>query len=140
MVKQKINITMIFRIIFAVWIFLWIFFLIRPDKDGQYASLLYLYAHGYNEKVSHIIGGQLSDLLIACGRDLPEGATYDIRGFEKFSIDEVRARYYLWPFRKESQDPQFIIVYGGAGNIPEGYAEYRSYPGAGKIFVKKDLI
>ena len=139
MIKIKLTKAIIFSLIFAVWIVLWIVFLVRQDKDDQYSELRYLYTHGYNDKVSHIIGAQLSDLLIACGKDLPEGATYDIRGFDKFSIAEVRARYYLWPFRKTSKDPEFIIIYGG-GNIPEGYKEYRNYPGVGSVLVRKDII
>ena len=131
--------TAVFKIILAVWVGLWMFFLVREDKRGQYSDLKHLYSHGYNEKVRHIAGDQLSDILVFCRDDLPEGATYDLAGLEKFSIAEVRARYYLWPHRRTSENPDFIIIFGARGKMPDGYQEYVSLPGAGSVLVRKDL-
>jgi hypothetical protein len=130
----------VFKILLAVWIGLWMFFLIREDKSGQYSDLKYLYSQGYNEKVRYIAGDQLSEIIAFCADNFPDGATYDITGLEKFSIAEVRARYYLWPHRRTSENPDFIVIFGAKGKVPAGYQEHVSLPGAGSVLVRKDLL
>jgi hypothetical protein len=99
------------KIIFAVWIILWIFFLAREDKDGQYSTLRYLYTHDSEEKTRYVMGGELYDFLISCRENMPAGSTYELSGFQEFSIDEVRARYFLWPLKSVSEKGEFEINY-----------------------------
>ena len=122
----------VIRIVLIVWVVLWLIFLIREDKDDQYKMLGYLYSHGYNEKVGYIVGDKVNDLILYTGRDMAGGFTYDIKGFDKFSIDEVRARYYLWPYIRVYEEPDFIIVYGPSDEI-EGYENVKKYPGIGSL-------
>lgn len=130
----------IFRGTFAVWALLWMFFLVREGKKNQYADLKYMYTHGYTDKVRYLLGEDLADLLSLSAIYLPEGATYDIEGFKRFSIDEVRARYYLWPFMRVAEDPDFIIVYGGLKDVPDGYDNYVSAGSSGRILKRKDIL
>lgn len=132
--------TLVFKIILAVWVGLWVFFLVREDKSGQYSDLKYLSSRGYNEKVRYIAGDRLSEILAFCRDDFPGGATYDISGLERFSITDVRARYYLWPHRRSSENPDFMIIFGARGKMPAGYEEHVSLPGAGSVLVRKDLL
>lgn len=120
----------VIRIMLVVWLVLWLLFLIREDKDDQYKALKYLYSHGYNQSVSYVVGDKLNDLILYAGRDMPEGSTYDIKGFSKFSIGEVRARYYLWPYVRVHKDPDYIIVYGSSAS-EVGYETVKKYPGIG---------
>ncbi|MFH1552512.1 MAG: hypothetical protein ABID83_02585 [Candidatus Omnitrophota bacterium] len=136
--SRILNKRNIFKTIFAVWIVLWIFFLIREDKDGQYRSLGYLYTHGYNDKVRYVLGDELYDFLIFCRQQIPEGSSYELVGFKKFSIYEVRARYFLWPLRHVKEDPDFKIVYEGQETPGDGYREYKRYGAKGRLLARED--
>ncbi|MEA3489281.1 MAG: hypothetical protein U9R44_02930 [Candidatus Omnitrophota bacterium] len=127
------------KLIFTVWVVLWVFFLVREDKDGQYGSLAYLYTHGYNDKVRYIMGGRLYDFLVFCERYMPKGTTFDLSGFEPFSIDEVRARYFLWPLRSVGNNPDFVIVYGETTGSPAGYKEYKRYGKTGRLLIREGI-
>jgi len=128
----------ILKTVLAVWLALWVFFLAREDKDGQYEALAYNYAHGYAEKVGFLLGKDLYDVLVTAVNDMPGGAAYRLSGFEKFSIDEVRLRYYLWPMRSSGGEADFIIFNGESERPPAGYAEYRRLGSKGGIYKRKD--
>ncbi len=130
----------ILKAVFAVWLVLWVFFLLREGKDGQYRSLGYLYTHGYDEKMRHVIGDELYDFLVFCGENMPEGATYELSGFERFSVSEVRARYFLWPLKSVGEGGDFKIVYGGGEMTSPGYALYKRYGSAGRLFKRRDGV
>ncbi len=131
--------TNIFKLILTVWLVLWLFFLIREDKDNQYQSLGYLYTHGYDEKIEYLLGGELYDFLVFCRGNMPEGSTYEILGFEKFSIKEVRARYFMWPLKSVGEDPDFKIVHGGQEADTRGYKEHKEYGPAGRLLIRGDV-
>ena len=114
----------IFNIVLIIWIVLWILFLIRPSKDGQYAELAYFYSHGYEDNVSFLLGNGLYDYIQFCKENLPAGATYELRGFKEFSIKEVRSRYHLWPLRSVKESPEYVIVYGSEELNRPGYNFY----------------
>jgi len=131
-IKKKVFL----QILFAVWVVLWVVFLIREDKDGQYRMLRDLYGLEGEEKSRYVLGGELYDLMVFCRQSIPQGSTYEILGFEKYSIDEVRARYFLWPLRAGSRDTDFKIACRGTG-APPGYVEYKRFDGNGCLLVKK---
>lgn len=106
-----------FRIILAIWVVLWLVFLLREDKDGQYRDLKYFYTHSYDDNVGYLLGEKLYAFLESCRQNIPKGSTYELSGFEKFSIYEVRARYFLWPLRSVSADPDFKIVWDGGSGV-----------------------
>ena len=138
---NKITMTKkdIFKIILIVWVVLWVFFLAREDKDGQYGTLSYLYSHKYVDKARHIIGADLFDLLMFSRVNIPEGSSYELLGFKVFSIFEVRARYFLWPLQSVEKDSDFKIVYGkGFARIP-GYNEYKRCGSSGRLLVREGL-
>jgi len=99
----------ILKIIFLIWVALWVAFLIRElfvkNSVSDYAALLSRPLEG---KHSYVTGDRLYDFIILCKKDIPEGATYKIVGVEAGSIEQRRITYYLYP-RLESQDPDFIV-------------------------------
>ncbi|MGD2278783.1 MAG: hypothetical protein PVH45_01655 [Candidatus Omnitrophota bacterium] len=124
--------------VFIAWIALWVFFLIREDKDGQYKMMGYLYAHSGEDNARYITGEKLYDFILFCKDNILPGSTYELAGFEKFSIDEVRARYYLWPLVSDADEPDFRIVYGGEVKPARGYKMYMRYGDDGYVAVRKD--
>lgn len=107
----------IFKLILAIWVALWAFFLIRADKPGQYRALFDLYSLKSEAKMRYVTGEKLYDFLLSCRGSMPEGATYELSGFKKFSIDEVRARYLLWPFKAGESEADFGIICGEKGYL-----------------------
>ena len=134
------KVRFVLRSVLLVWIVLWMIFLVRQSKRGQYTELTYLYANDYDSKVRYLLGDDLEDLLVFSAENLPRGATYDITGFERFSIKEVRARYYLWPLYRTEDYPEFIISYGAPGTAPDGYKEFGVFPGKGAVYSREEAI
>jgi hypothetical protein len=131
------NKHLVFKIILSVWLILWVLFLIREDKEGQYRSLAFMYTHGREEGMRHLYGEGLYDLAVYCAKNMREGSTYNMTGFAKFSIEEVRARYLLWPLRRVDRDADYIVMRGMEKEMP-GY-ELSGKAGDGTLWVKRSV-
>jgi len=95
------------RIIFAVWVFFWLFFLARgfvKGESGEFAEYLFLDA---SEKRAHILGEGLDAFLETCLKEIPEAATFAFSG-NLSEHDERRLVYYLYP-RLESASPEYLL-------------------------------
>jgi len=116
-VKKKI-----FFLVMVSWTILWIIFLIREDKDGQYSLLFKAYTVPVAERIKVVYGSELYGSVLFCKENMPGSPTYRIYGFEKHSIDEVRMRYLLWPAKAVSEAfPQYKIIFGGGLVDEKGY-------------------
>ena len=131
----------IFITILSTWVILWLFFLVREDKDGQYRMIGELYRSSDAEKTGTVYGAGFYDFLVFCRNAMPADATYEIRGFDKYSIDEVRARYFLWPMRSDTRRPDFEIVYGRGQSVPAGYRKFKFYNKGerGCLYIRKGM-
>ena len=127
----------VFKTITFVWLVLWVFFLIREDKDGQYRSLMYMYTHDQQENMRHVYGEGLYDLVSYCADNMREGSTYNMTGFDRFSIKEVRARYLLWPFERVDRDADYMVMLGGAKYL-SGYKRVAE-AGDGTLWIRKGV-
>ncbi|MBD3426353.1 MAG: hypothetical protein GF409_03865 [Candidatus Omnitrophica bacterium] len=125
----------IFKGVLLVWLLLWGVFLIRQEKDGQYSSLLYAYTHTSSQTLEHIYGSGLYQLAIYCEEKMSGGSTYKTAGFGTLSLDEVRLRYLLWPYRKVERDADYIVMHGGADELA-GYKKVGE-AGNGTLWVKR---
>ena len=139
---NKIQITKkLLIVILLLWVVLWLFFIVREDKDGQYSTLGALYKSPNAEKTATIYGKDFYDFFVFCQKAMPKDASYEILGFDKYSIDEVRARYLLWPAKAGTCRPDFKIVYGRGRSVPAGYLEFKSYNKGkkGYLYVRKGI-
>ena len=132
-----LNKRTIIRLVLITWVAIWVGLLIAEDKDGQYRTFAYLYSHGPAEKARYIAGERLSDLVAFCRANIPEGSTYRMKEFGNLSMNEVRARYELWPLKCVKDDPDYIIVYEDKGEPVGGYGEFRRFDGQGLILKKE---
>ena len=130
----------IFKGVLLTWMILWMVFLIQQSKRGQYDDLAYFYTHEYSLKVRYLLGDDLADFLSFCAVKVPFGSTYDLRGFEKYSIKEVRSRYYLWPLYRTDNNPDFVMVCGSGGEVPAGYKEFEALDGKGRIYAREGAL
>ena len=131
----------IFIAVLFIWVVVWLFFLARGSKDGQYRTLGKLYRSEDAERVGIIYGTGFYEFLVFCRTAMPKDATYEIRGFDKYSIDEVRARYFLWPTKAGALRPDFKIVYGNRTSVPAGYRKFKSYNRGerGYLYIRKGI-
>ena len=128
----------VLKSVLAVWVVLWLFFLAREDKDEQYASLNYMYTHGVSENARYIVGADLYDFLMLCGKTMPAESTYKLVGFGELSIDAVRARYVLWPLRSVEKDADFVAVYGNADASYTGYRRLAGGSGINGVILERE--
>jgi len=130
---KKIPKRSIFITVLAVWLVLWMFFLIREDKDGQYAEVYSLYTAKGAQKMRVVLGGELYDFLVSCRSVVPARTTYELVGFEELSIDQVRARYFLWPLRQGKGETHIKIIYSAERVEMPGYEPYMTFGRKGQI-------
>lgn len=111
----------ILKIIFLVWVVLWVWFIIRGlFLKGEIKSYKALLSRSLEGKYSYVTGDRLYEFFMFCNKNIPENSRYSFMGLEKTGLDERRGVYYLYP-RIEAKDPDYILVYGTSVAVPEGY-------------------
>ena len=99
----------ILKILFIVWVVLWIGFLARElfikNNMRDYSALLSRTLEG---KHAYVTGDRLYEFLVYCKKNMPAGMTYKLVGFDAVALESRRAAYYLYP-NIQSQDPDFVI-------------------------------
>ncbi len=135
----KINKKLIVRMILAVWIVLWLLFLIRPyfkkDLIADYRALL---SRDLDGKRSFVTGDELYGFIGMCRLAIPEANfTYAIEGLdgEDDALSRCRMLYYLYPAMTHDA-PEYILVYKKAGFGREGYEIFKKLSDD-KIILKK---
>jgi hypothetical protein len=112
------------RLILALWLPVWVFFLIWPlRKDpSRVVRAFSLIGAGAEARRASAYGEEFHAFLQFCKQRLPAGSTFRLVGIDYASIDKVRAFYFLYPCLVAEQ-AQFILVY----RTP-GYREDNTHP------------
>jgi hypothetical protein len=111
--------------ILAVWIAVWIVFLVRPYfKKGLLAEYPALWGLSAEGKRAYVTGTDLYDFLKFAAASMGQASTYTLVGLSADSIDYRRAVYYLYP-NVESPDPEYILVYNKGNLFREGYGAFK---------------
>ncbi|MBF0493795.1 MAG: hypothetical protein HQL28_01530 [Candidatus Omnitrophica bacterium] len=129
----------ILKLLMTVWVILWVVFVIRESKHGQYETLFKLYKTPSPElKMRELYGGELYDFLVFCSRNIPQGSTYELIGFPKYALNEVRARFFLWPLRQDKKSPDYKVVYSDIPVETKGdYVKQVDFNAKGALYVRK---
>lgn len=124
-------------ILFAVWVALWAF-LIGRELLFKKNVLEYKALSGMSldEKHSYVTGDRLYGFIGFCKSRLPGTATYALEGVEEGSIERRRAVYYLYPLT-ESENADYVLVYGDANSDKPGYLKFAVADGTGCILVRE---
>lgn len=132
----KIKLKQIACLFFSItFLLLWVVFMIRESKKGEYRELKYLYTHNDIEKRRSIMVADEYDYLTFCKKFIPANATYKIVGLEDLAF--AQARYMLWPDRIDLKNPEFILVFKSSYVIPEGYEEFMRFQDKGFVVRKR---
>lgn len=134
---MKIDKKIITRIIVAVWIGLWLLFLVRPyfkkDLIGEYRTLIVRSLEG---KRSFTLGDELYDFVTNCRYSVPkERFTFSVDGLDDDQLAKCRIAYYLYP-AVCVEDAEYIFVFKKADYKKDGYAIFRMF-GQDKYILKK---
>ena len=100
------------RFLFLVWILSWSFlfcrqFLFSPSFLNWSYHLALADAEG-RQAIAY--GFEFYQFLAFCRKSLPDHSRFQLIGPLDWSLDRVRAHYYLYPHRL-SDNPDFILVY-----------------------------
>ena len=98
------------KLVFAIWVFLWIFFLIRGLYKGEFEEYKALLGRDAKARRAYIMGEDLYGFMQFSLANVPKGAAFCLEG-ALTPIDRYRLIYYLYP-RIESKDPAYILCYG----------------------------
>lgn len=112
------------RFILALWMPVWVFFLVWPlQKDpSRLAHEFSLIGADTEARRADAYGSEFHAFLRFCKHRLPAGSTFRLVGVDYASIDKVRAFYFLYP-NLVAEHAEFILVY----RTP-GYRENNTHP------------
>lgn len=99
------------KLVFTVWVFLWILFLARGLYKGEFNKYKALLMNNPEARRAQVIGEDLYDFITTSLDILPEHITYAIEG-DLRPLKRYTLIYYLYP-RKESRYPEYIIKTSG---------------------------
>ncbi len=120
MTKKKVA-----RIVFGIWLFLWVLFLIRPYvKNDLYREYKVLFSRSLDGKRAYVTGDSLYEFILFCKEAVPLPSSYRIIGLEKQPHAERRVIYYLYP-HIESATPEYIFVYDQETFMYNGYTFFK---------------
>ncbi|MBF0216264.1 MAG: hypothetical protein HQL30_04640 [Candidatus Omnitrophica bacterium] len=121
------NKKIIFRAVAATWVTLWLVFLIRPDKHGQYGQLARLFMKTREEKLVILYGKDFYGLLSYMKEEMPPFLSFDLKEKDDIPVNKVRARYFLWPAEIDTVAPKYRIVNGSELTKIRGYRDVRVF-------------
>lgn len=134
---MKIDKLIMTRVILAVWIALWLLYLIRPyfkrDLITEYKTLISRPLEG---KRSYAAGDKLYGFMIGCRKSIPEKRfTFSVAGLDDYPLCRCRMAYYLYPALL-SGDAEYILVFEKPDYGKEGYAIFKRFGGDNYILKK----
>ncbi len=97
----------LWKIVFAVWLFMWVLFIVRGLVKGDYVKLKKLIRATHTEKLEYIMGEKLTRFLDILKNNIPSESTFVLEG-SLSEHDKLRLAYYLYP-RIESPNPDYLI-------------------------------
>lgn len=131
----KINYRSIFRILFYIWIILWLNFIARDlIKKRYFNDYRILLSCDEASKRSYIYGDDLFEFIDFCKDALPKSSNYNFISLEKPYLESIdleepsleyrRAIYYLYPHIKKKK-ADFLLVFNKPGFRKKEYTLYK---------------
>lgn len=112
---MKLDKRNIIRLIFAIWIVLWINFILRDlFRKGYFYDYKTLIKRDEEGRRSYVYGDYFYSFLKFVKEKLPQGATYKFMDEKDYSLDYRRTVYHLYPLL-QSDNPDYILAY----NLPD---------------------
>lgn len=114
------------RIIFIIWILLWINYLARDlFKHGYFKEYIALAKSNAEGKYEIAYGRDLYQFIRFVREHTRDSADYELIGLDPLSLDARIATYSFYPRLPNNADTEYILVFNTLHYEKKGYAEYR---------------
>ena len=108
---MKITARQIFRIVFIIWVGVWLLFFVRGLVKGEWRDYKNLFGRGLEEKRAYVSGGEFYEFIIFCKDAIPEDSDYSVEADYDAAMDYYRFAYYIYPALRNLYDPEYIACY-----------------------------
>jgi hypothetical protein len=100
------------RVVFAVWVAVWLVFFSQQVLWGRKVinECQHLIQSNKEQRRAEAYGEDYYAFLRFCQANLPHNTRFQLVGPPEWSVDRVRAHYFLYP-SLVSEKPEFILVY-----------------------------
>lgn len=106
-VKPKV----IFRIIFFIWVTIWLLFFVRGLVKGEMRDYINLFGKTLEEKQAYVTGKEFYEFIIFCKKVIPENSDYTVEANYDQTLDYFRFAYYMYPSLRNLYNPEYIACY-----------------------------
>lgn len=108
---MKIKNSILFRIVFIVWVFMWLLFLVRGLIKTEMKDYRNLLGKTLEEKRAYVTGREFYNFIIFCENIIPKDATYSVEAKYDQSLDYFSFAYYLYPAMRDIDNPEYVACY-----------------------------
>lgn len=108
---MKIKPAILFRIVFVIWVFMWLLFLVRGLIKVEIKDYRNLLGKTLEEKRAYVTGKEFYEFILFCEKVIPENATFSVEAKYDDSMDYFRFPYYLYPAMRDRDNPAYIACY-----------------------------
>lgn len=128
----------IFKILFAAWVLIWIFFTLREITiKNNLKDYKVLISRSLEGKRSYVTGDELYEFLTFCNNKLPPNSSYMWTKTDKEDHYRRRSTYYLYP-HLEKDNAGFVLVYNEPNFTKAGYIVFAKLDRSKYILIKKE--
>lgn len=122
---MKIKPAILFRIVFMVWVFMWLLFLVRGLIKVEIRDYRNLLGKTLEEKRAYVTGNEFYDFILFCEKEIPRNSTYSVEAKYDQSLDYFSFAYYIYPAMRDIDNPEHIVCYK-TGFLKRGYSKAAS--------------
>lgn len=101
----------IFRIVFVMWVFMWLMFFVRGMAKVEIKDYKNLLGKTLEERRAYVTGKEFYEFIIFSEKVIPKNATFTVEAKYDDSMDYFRFPYYLYPAMRDIDNPEYIACY-----------------------------
>jgi hypothetical protein len=105
------NTKILFKIVFSVWVFMWLLFLVRGLIKVEIKDYRNLIGKTLEEKRAYVSGKEFYRFVLFCEGLIPKNSTYSVEAKYDQTLDYFRFAYYLYPAMRDIKNPEYIACY-----------------------------
>jgi len=101
----------VFKIVFFVWVVIWLHFFVRELLKGEIRDYKNLFGRSLEEKRAYVTGKEFYGFILFCKKIIPEDFDYTVEANYDATMDYFRFAYYMYPSLRNLDNPRYIACY-----------------------------